>query len=296
MDFTRYSLSQDFNSTITGLSRLRIDDLDFHGGGQWPFKLIANSCKTLKHLYLGVESQISKQYATRILPKHCQLPQSFADTTRKAVSSEDQRSVSSLRLETLHLCGLELSRTLQGAIGLELDFQKLSMLSLQSCPGLPTALPLLVSDHHSAEGFKLPKLNALFISCERDLSPIPFTNILEQFLRSLPGLTRLEVLVDKARGRQPLGPILDIHGKTLNCLLWEERYCSRMRVNGDASMVREHVRNLKVVSQKCPELTALALPVDWKAISESDKYHPRASSHFDPSKPEVDVHLDSQSL
>jgi len=264
---------------------LRIDDLDFHARAQWPFKMIANSCKTLKHLYLGVESQMAKQYATnmRVDPKDHRLPRSFADATREDLSSEDQRSVPSLLLDTLHLCGLELSKTLRGAIGLELDFQTLTTLSLQSCPDLPNALPLLVSDRHSANVYKLPRLTTLFIRCERKLDRTIFTNILERFLTSLPGLTRLEVLVDRTRDRQTLGPILDIHGETLNCLLWEERSGPRKTADNDTSTVSGQLTNLRIIARKCPRLTALALPLDWKALSGSDKHHSKASPHFDPS-------------
>ena len=196
-----------------------------------------------------------------------QLPESFTDATREGLPPDVQDTMPRLCLETLQLCGLDLSNILEGATGFRFGFENLKILKSESCINLIRAFSL---NSDATNSLKFPKLTTLSIRHERAPTDPHFRTFLEDFLTSLSGLTNLEVLVDQTMQFQRLDPILDTHGKTLRTLLWEERAKPRTSTEFDTSVHPPDLRNLRVIAHKCPYLRALALPLDWSIITGSN--------------------------
>lgn len=213
-----------------------------------------------------------------------QIPPSFAEITRRELSSDSQDPLPSLYLQLLEICVVDPSNVLQGALGLHLNLKYLKALRLESCRGLPDALAMFANDNESAKSFEMPKLTALLIRHELlNNQRNDLRKALERFLKSLCGLTQFEVHLDNTEDRQELGPILEKHGQTLRPLLWEERRGPRTCIDIDTSILPDETRptvNLEIDSEACPNLIALALLLDWNAVTESDKHHKAVSVNF----------------
>lgn len=184
-----------------------------------------------------------------------------------------------LYLESLHLYGLEVGKVISGEMALDIDFNNITQLRLESCPGLGQAFPLLMDQADSSLG----ALEDLFIRVED--SDAMFYGSLESFLTSVRGLINLRVLIDKAVSTQYLEPILKVHGKTLTTLVWEERCGPRTHLCACTSLLSTRLGNLKVISRYCPSLMTLAIPLDWEAISSPDRYHGMVTRYHHPTGP-----------
>ena len=256
---------------IDGLTSLEINGLRDSTGSEWPCKIIARNHKTLKHLRLGreldlAENQAKLWRARQAVGRRFQLPGSFQEAVRNGLLSETPDLIPTLCLETLQLCGLDLSPILQGPIGLHFDFENLKVLKLESCINLVDALS---QKPDIAEFIETPQLTTLFIRHELTARGSRFRTFLSTFLISLSGLQHLEVLLDRTRQHQNLAAILDVHGKTLRSFSWQERSEPRRSMKRDTSIVPRRLQNLEVVAQKCPYLRSLGLPLEWKALTGS---------------------------
>lgn len=81
---------------------------------------------------------------------------------------------------------------ISGEMAIDIEFNKITQLRLESCPGLGQAFCLLMGQ----AGSSLGTLEDLFIRVE-DPDAI-FFGSLESFLTSIRGLINLRVLIDKA--------------------------------------------------------------------------------------------------
>lgn len=155
-------------------------------------------------------------------------------------------------------------------MALDIDFTNITLLRLESCPGLSQAFSLFMGQGDSSK-LALGALEDLFVRLE---DPDPnFSANFESFLTSLPELLNLCVLIDNCLAIQNLEPILAVHGKRLCELLWDERSGPRTNLKVSTSKLPTRLGNLRVVANHCPYLTFLGLPLNWEAISSSDKYH-----------------------
>ena len=251
---------------VAGITRLEVGNLNLNmfGGGEWPFKLIGLNYETLKHLRLGMESDVAENYAAELEPSrhYRQLPESFAKAIKNELPAEHHGSIPSLCLNNLEVCGLNVSCMTQTALGLRLDFASLTRLNLESCPDLIGALELFTPNDNQTKTFRVPNLTALRIRHEVSGTQYRFRTILEHFLKSLTRLVQLEVLIDRTDRCQNLKPILDVHGETLEQLMWEERSKPRTSPNEVTSLFRGRLGHFQVVARQCPNLTALALPLN----------------------------------
>lgn len=232
--------------------------------------MIVENAETLDHLELGFETRIAQDFALKIHPPQYRLPSSFANAVRDLLPKSKLESPLTLSLGSLYLCGLDLRSVIQEELGFSIDFDKITDLRLESCPGLSQALPLLTGPGDPSRP-TLGALQDLFVRLEG--SDPNFSIIFENFLTSVRGLVHLCVLVDYTGTVQNLEPILSVHGKTLCTLTWDERRGPRVQLDVSTSILSTKLGNLRIISQKCRNLTMLGLPLDWEAINNSDKYH-----------------------
>ena len=63
--------------------------------------------------------------------------------------------------------------------------------------------------------------------------------------------------------------VLQIHGKCLRSLIWDERKFSRHNLKEDHAHLDNDHNTLKLIAKPYPGLKALEVPLDWKDIMRS---------------------------
>ena len=152
-------------------------------------------------------------------------------------------------------------------MALDINFNSITQLRLESCPGLRQAFSLLKGPGVPSK-LGLDALEDLYV--RRENPGRDFSSTFKRFLTSIRGLKYLRVLVDGAFQAQDLQPILKVHGQTLEGLVWDERSGPRTFLDLSTSVLplRAAHGNLSLISQYCPHLRELGIPLDWKAIKE----------------------------
>ena len=258
------------NLPKAGLQILKIRDLNIEQRCEWLSELIIQSRETLWYLHLGVLSKVAQDYAVDPRPGQHTLPGSFADMAKEALPASEGEAMPKMSLKILGLSGLNLEDIVGGAIGLEIDFNILTALTLESCSGLNQAFARLIGDNGSRNASSLKLTN---FSVRQEDGDHEFAQHLTDFLTSFAGLIHLCVLLDGQSQAMRKEPILEMHGKTLQSLVWEERRRPRKDTKIDTSFIS--YTTLDVISRKCQSLRALGLPVRWEAIAKSTTTHPR---------------------
>ena len=269
---TRFSEPQNVpNLLVEGLHHLAITDLNIEQRCEWSSKLIAQNRNTLRHLHLGVISRIARGYADILIPGVSQheLPATFAEMAKEALPASEREMVPILSLETLGLYGLNFENAVRGALGLEIEFQCMTSLRLESCSGLSEAFAVLLGNDASQNGtLSGLKLTSFFVRYEARSQA--FAQHLADFLTSFTGLKHLGLLLEGRGQAMSKAPILEMHGKTLQTLVWDERRGPRMDTRTDTTLLLKE-NNFKLVSLKCPNLTTLGLPIRWGISQSSTK-------------------------
>ena len=228
------------------------------------------NAESLHCLHLGATHRIAQEYALQRRPPYDEVSTSLANQIKNSLSKIGPDPLIRLSLSSLSLCGLDFGKVLRGEIGLDIDFNNLTTLGLESCTGLAQAFNLLVGQRDSPK-LALGALKHFVLRLEQ---PVPFFSAdLEIFLTSIRGLNYLSVLIDGASAYQNLKPILKVHGESLHTLVWDERRGPRTQLGVSTSLLSTKVGNLKTISQYCRFLQVLAIPLHWETISSSDKYH-----------------------
>ena len=284
----RYSSSCDVSgSEVEGLRLLSIESMDLDRGGcEWAASMLFVNAESLRDLHLGFTNRIAHDYALKRRPQHDEMSALLASGLDKILSEcSPEDPLIHLSLESLALCGFDFGSVVRSVvrneIGLDVDFNNLTMLRLESCAGLSQAFQLLMGQADSSK-LALSALQGLFVRLEEPVQDLfvglkepvqDFTPGLESFLTSIGGLTSLQVLIDGASATQDLEPILKVHGESLRMLVWDERRGRRTHLGVSTSLLPSKVGNLNVISQYCRCLEVLAIPLDWEAIRSSDEHH-----------------------
>lgn len=263
---TRHSEPRNVSDLlINGLQCLFIKDLNIEQSCEWPCKLIVQNRETLQHLRLGVLTTVAQDYAIHPRPGQHTLPGSFSEMAKEALPASEREAMPKLSLKTLGLYGLNLENIVGGAIGLEIDFNSLTTLRLGSCSGLNQAFARLMGDNGSQNASSL-KLMTFVVRYEN--GDQAFAQHLTAFLTSFAGLRHLVVLLDGQSQTMRKEPILEMHGKTLQSLVWEERTRPRKDAKKETSLSLKN-STLGLISMKCRSLRVLGLAMRWDEIIKS---------------------------
>lgn len=247
-----------------GLQHLVITDLNIEQGCEWPARLIVQSLDTIQHLHLGVLSTIAQEYVHGRLSQH-DLPGSFAEMTKKALPASARENKRMLSLETLGLYGLNFENVIGEALGFEIDFASMTSLRLESCSGLYEAFGFFMGYYVQSARLCSFKLKTFFV--RHEAGGPGFAQLLTDFLTSFTGLEHLGLLLEGQSNAMSKAPILEMHGKTLKTLVWDERTKARKDTKKDTSSKRLKDNNLGLISLKCPNLRALGLALGWRTSS-----------------------------
>lgn len=246
---------------VRGLQSLRITDLNIEQRCEWPSKLIAQNRNTLRHLHLGIVSTAARNYAVKHATRQLGLPTSFAEMAKETLIPDEREMMPMLSLETLGLYGVKFENIVGGALGLGIDFNSMTALRLESCSGLNEAFAVLMgSDRCRNATLRVPKLTSFFV--RHEYGDQAFAQHLAAFLTSFTGLEHLGLLLDRQRPAMRKAPILQLHGQTLQTLVWDERRKPRKDTRTDTSVGLKD-NGFRLISLKCPNLTALGLSILW---------------------------------
>ncbi|KAM0798656.1 hypothetical protein BDR22DRAFT_858375 [Usnea florida] len=255
-NITRYPEPQNVPSLLLeGLRYLSITDLNIDQKCEWPSRLIMHNRNTLKHLSLGISSTIA-QCPIHDRWKH-RLPTSFAETTHGS-SPASESATEILSLEKLALIGLNLEDVIGGELKFKIDFKVLTGLKMESCSNLNKAFTALIGKDNST----LSELKLTSFLLRHEGGDPAFAQNLTLFLTSFTGLKHLSLLIEGQTQAMSKGPILEMHGKTLRTLVWDERSGPRKMTKSDTALFLND-NGLSLISQKCPNLYALGLCVRW---------------------------------
>lgn len=264
------------NLTTEGLTSLGITELGT--GGPWPPELLARNYQNLRHLRLGSELNLATQYAAKgyMDPnehRRSRITDTFAELMKAKFADLEEPSTPVVRLESLSLIGLDLHPFANGLIEPVVDFNSLSILTLESCAGLKAAFPLLMGPGARRRKAKSAlRLHTLAIRHENTSDG--FLRELETFLLWLRPLAHLHVLLEGPyEGEIGLRKVLKAHGKCLQSLVWDERTGPRSCVQVETALLANDYDDLKVVAKHCPGLKALGMSLDWGDIAGSKQNH-----------------------
>lgn len=280
------------NLNIGGLTTLGMTELG--SVDSMATELLARNHHNLRHLRLASEVDLVTEYAKNGHLDSSEfarltLTDTFAETMRKKVAALKERSAPVMQLESLSLIGYDLSAFVSGMVKPTVDFNSLSMLTLESCAGLEVALPWLTgTGGDSCKAKRALWLHTLAIRHENVSNE--FLQGLEDFLRSLKPLAQLHVLLEgEYDGTIELCKVLRVHGKSLRSLIWDERSGPRRDVAVDNTIAPMNHKNLEIVSKHCPGLKALGISLDWMEIVGFKEYHKKVNVVFGSY---IDLHAD----
>ena len=264
--------------TALGMSELGIVD-------SLATELLAKNLEPLRHLRLGSELDLAEQYANSGYMdldenERFVLADTFRKTLQKKVAALNEPSTVIVRLESLSLIGLDLHTFVDGLIEPKFDFNCLGMLTLESCCGLEEALPLLLGPKDGTRKAK----SALWLhtlAIRHESAGAEFTRVFENFLLSLKPLTHLHVLLEGPCTYDiQLRKVLQVHGKSLRSLVWDERMGPRRDASEDNYVFSPGDEDLETVARHCPGLKALGISLDWVDMTGSRKHHKKVKVVF----------------
>ncbi len=273
---------------IPGISSLSINTMDHAIVSSVIGDLISEVPRSLKHLSLGAEAATVKKCRDPFVSEELQvnsniqklvdsIEEQYHEYARRRAANdydEDRHRLMErgglknpwLQLDSCELSGLDASMLMNPNFAL-LDVKNLNCLNLMNCSGLERAFAI-ISMQGNLQGQSNLKLRSFGI--RHQTFDTTFRPLLSSFIRSLPGLTNLAVLLETPR--QPpdyLRSILKPHGKSLETLVWDERIAAvEFQHFITPSTPCSQIRDIK---QCCPYLVELGILMDWRIFSGSDQ-------------------------
>lgn len=190
----------------------------------------------------------------------------FADDDVDYLSGLDWNG-EDLQLRCLGATSITLRSLMNDSFDPYVKFRMLRRLSLESCPRSQEFM-LKMSEFaiDSTRGTPLPRLQEFVFRYEKPSEGL--IQALESFLFTLPGLTLLSVLLEKAFRLPDITCILNHHAASLKILVWEGRTGPRLRSCEDTSFsvgtFGESNSKLSKICQSCKGLIELGIAFDWK--------------------------------
>lgn len=273
---------------MTNLRTLKIAALDVWGR-KWPIYLLAKNSKNLRALKLSNETAMALRYKhRRARDPHGTLRRSATERLVESLRTEHDAlpgwTVPTLRLDSLSLCGFDVSVIVQELPAPLVDFNNLSSLVIQSCSGLNEALRMLMGTN-TARRKTMGALQLRTLIIRHEDVDDAFMPIPKAFLMSLCPLTTLHVLLEGRSDIEILEESLEPHGKSLESLVWDERYVPRSHIQVDTCWAEK--LTLRHIAKHCIKLKALGIPLCWQELTESDSAHLRVSHPISPALDEA---------
>lgn len=278
-----------------GLLKLRLGSLElrnselnkYHSGldTHWQAALVAQNCKTLRHLELGFETDAAEDFHGAPIgdDNRCDLQPS--KTFGRTLKEECKNLNTSLSLDSLKLFNYDVRVMLNDKCWPSMELRHITRLVLEDCYCLEDVFPRLSSIGNNSRNAHC-LLNLISFTFRQKKLVDNDRRQLEDFLCSLPrGLRDLSVLLDGSEDHDHMlniNSILRVHGKTLRTLVWDERGYRRTEMNECRALLpcKDRSAHLSLIAKACPELRELGLALDWAAIRVSNASQAKVFSNL----------------
>jgi hypothetical protein len=267
--FATYELGTSDNEDIVLPNKLT--DLECHSvqDGRTISNLININKGSLQRLTLGQSRELVQQYQqTRI---------GFLDHDSQHSGLFRTISLSNIpNLQTLDLCGIDVSPLVPLEVEDALFLCNLKRLSLESCPGSVVLLHCLANTFHFVQESLQASLPRPAIQLQEFVfrSETPTSQLKEAlmfFLDSFTGLRLLSLLFENASVLERVASLLCEHGPTLRTLVLESRIQPRDNLGLDTSRPfgagafsqELWEQSINDICQLCPSLVELGMGFPW---------------------------------
>lgn len=261
----------------------------------WQTALVAGSCKTLRHLELGPETDAAQDFFGAPVGDDNRTDDQETIPFGRKLKRECKNIKASISLDSLKLISYNIGIILDNKHWPSVDLRNITKLVLEDCYGTEVAFPLLSSISRNPKNAHCLMNLTSFTFRQKNLDDDDRKQ-LQNLLCSLSGrLIHLSVLLDGSEDYNHmlnLESILLIHGKTLRTLVWDERGYRRKAMNKDRALLpsKDRMRHLSIISKSCPELKELGIVIDWAAVRVSNESRQKVLSATFDSK-EAFTHL-----
>ncbi|KAL8794029.1 MAG: hypothetical protein Q9195_003435 [Heterodermia aff. obscurata] len=227
-------------------------------------ELVAGNSSTLRNLELGYEELVVYDFMNLNFPDLEERTEAALRFCEKLAERADPAGISVpvLNLKSLKIVGWDLRPLVNGAYRPITNFKSLKTLILESCCGLSDALTMPRDESGGKAVSRLPALQSLTIRHEHD-DHTDFPRALDYFLRSLPPLRTLNILLSGPYTMRTSKHLLEIHGPTLRRLVWDERFGQRQDLTDDRLIDSRDAGRLNTIVKHCPNLVELGISIRW---------------------------------
>ena len=231
----------------------------------WVASLVAMGYDSLRYLHVGSENLAVRKYCdgemyNDSLPENG-LASDLSETVAEAITDVAGCHTPLLVLESLRLTGLDAVALLHNPNEAFINFANLTSLVMESCCNVADLFPSLIAKNGGQGPGDDLRLRSLTIRQEN--CPPPYQSQLEMFLCSLRGLDSLFILLEGVSSATKILNILNVHAKTLQRLLWDERTTKRSSSTNDTSARRPSNKHLATIANRCPQLIELGVRINW---------------------------------
>lgn len=245
-----------------------LEDLSVHNvvqygpGKRWVIELLSGNRLTLSHLTMGREQSLVSDYDNGgVLGSDGNWINNLLASLKQGHGGDPASDDPILGLKTLRAINVNANRLLHDTNTRFTSLADLTALTLESCKDLPE----LFTNQASLGEVDSPncmKLRSLSIRYEKASNA--FRAQLQSFLCQMHPLENLYVLLEGEADAQDLRPILVVHGKTLRCLVWDEREGRRVFIAKSRMTNSAGIGHLQVISHMCPNLEELGVAINWE--------------------------------
>lgn len=279
LEINRQSISMPSkNCEVPCVDELYLRDLKTDVGANLPAALLARSFAYLTYLELSDETRVASKYQEKGILNEAEartraiyagFGPAFAQDVNDGWLDDTHHGCFP---KWLKLCGLHLGILLLDEENANnesknqypkpvFDLEELESLTMDSCFSVWSTF----SEFDCTQD--LPALKSFSLRQENVSND--FKSGLERFLRILPGLQELQVLLEGVSMAQDLDRILDVQGPSLRKLVWDEREARRTTTSKSSTIFSISKSHLELVSLRCPNLEMLGLSLDWSKFTNS---------------------------
>lgn len=266
-------------STFSALTSFDAGHISPYTRSPWAAKVVALSCKSLRHVKLGCERDIALLYSNwnaRDAAEASDFTMDFAADLRRYLpeaTAETQKSL--LSVESLHLVGIDCSFSPPIGEPTMVDIDKPTSLCLESCFNLGQSFPALNPLRNPDAPPLLPQLRSFRLRQED--SDESFQDGLKGFLLTIRGLVHLAVLLEGSGSFLSPDCFVGNHGSTLRTLVWDQRQRPRKFFHESTDTATPFMMSsfLAVIVEECPNLRelgiAMNLPSEYDPKNKDDE-------------------------
>ena len=244
--------------------------------------LLASNRETLSALTLGSERHLVTRIRNRNRSAHVDDETRRLITQTKELVAQGTCQGPLLTLESLKIIANNPLNLIGDVAAHLISFTCLTTLILDSCLDLPGLFSHM--NYGTLDERPLGHLRLRTLMIRHEESSDTFKIELRNFLCLLHPLKKLCILLEGEAAPSDLGPVLQLHGQSLRCLIWDEKKPKRSTLSQQTMIGPRGIGHLELISKMCPELVELGVSIWWTI-------QPRQDLRYDARSQEAQQHM-----